>query len=252
MAWPSKFAPTICLVIVSVTKATLSTQILSFPPPPQPAAVVLNGERSPLDPQRFKHYRQVLVTDGAWDDFAVSDAGQTVPAERLSVLGDGDSIQQRPAGFIDAPDQNYTDFDKALQYAVTQGISQADVFWASGGEMDHFLGNLSVAYTYRQRIALRFFDSRQCYWLLSSDSASTEGLMMDSTVANSFSLNGANGRTLSLYPFPEARITSRGLLYPLHNLHLSQHHQQSLRNAVCADTMTLDYRGDAWVFVSLN
>jgi thiamine pyrophosphokinase len=42
--------------------------------------------------------------------------------------------------FIFTPDQNFTDFQKALDILKNKGIKKVDVYGGSGGEQDHFLG----------------------------------------------------------------------------------------------------------------
>ncbi len=140
------------------------------------------------------------------------------------------------------PDQNATDFEKALRYARSRGAVDMDVFWASGGEMDHFLGNLSVASHYATDMQLHFFDEQQCYFFLHNAKQTTNTLCL---------LTGVLGRTISLYPFPEACVSSQGLKYPLNALRLTLHQQQSLRNQACSNEVVLRYRGALWVFVSL-
>lgn len=233
--------------------------IVPFPLSPQAGAVVLNGVRSRLsldnhgdNLSHWQRYRHVIVTDGAWDDFSQTSVARGLhnapsqpqtPPTVLTILGDGDSIRQRPPQFIETPNQDFTDFEKALQYATAQGLSAVDVFWASGGEMDHFLGNLSVAAKYATTINTRFFDGRQCYFLLMQTTATDQ----QTTV-----ISGINNRGVSLYPFPEARLSSRGLRYELDDLLLNQHRQQSLRNHAIADRVVLHWRGNVWVFISLS
>lgn len=238
---------------------------ITFPPAPQVAAIVLNGARSRLnindnDERQWQTYRQVIVTDGAWNDFSKTAIGRRIEALsslpqtdiRLTVLGDGDSIQCRPAQFIHTPHQDFTDFEKALQYAIENGLTAVDVFWASGGEMDHFLGNLSVAAKYAPAITTRFYDDRQCYFYLSGSNGSNSLTEISQTaqIVQTIILTGINDRTVSLYPFPTAVVSSQGLCYELDELALNQHRQQSLRNQAVSDRVILHLRGGIWVFVS--
>lgn len=217
---------------------------LTFPPLSQACAIILNGKRERLTTQtvqdkRWQHYQHIFVADGAWDDFAqrIDGLGLSSTAT-ITVIGDGDSIKSPPNDFIYIDNPNTTDFEKVLEYAVARSISSADVFWGSGKEMDHFLGNLSVAISYADNINLRFFDDKQCYFLVSGQ-------------GEAFSILGANGHTISIYPFPSASVSSHGLLYPLDKLALDLCKQQSLRNQIIAERATLSVTGTVWVFVAL-
>lgn len=210
---------------------------LTFPLPSADTAIILNGTRDLALSRRLTAYSQWIITDGAWQDSrALYDNLSTQP--KLTVLGDGDSIRQAPPHFIHTPDPNYTDFEKALHYAVNHTVQSADVFWANGDEADHFLGSLSVAAKYADVIQLRFISAKQCYLLLTE-------------AHNPISLVGVRGCTISLYPFPTARISASGLRYPLNDLTLTQHQQQSLRNHADSDTVTLNIQGYVWVFISV-
>ncbi len=222
----------------------------SLPFSPQRLAIILNGERCHLDAKHFSHYQYIIVTDGAWNDLAQTAMAELQATNQLIVLGDGDSInpiKQTPKQFIHTPNQQCTDFEKAVQYAIQHDMTDIDVYWASGGEMDHFLGNLSVASHYAEHINMRFFDVQQCYFFLhSTDNESVNST--DSTAQKTITIQGIQGKTVSLYPFPEATITSHGLRYPLNALRLTQATQQSLRNHAVSD-VTLHFSGRFWVFV---
>ncbi len=224
---------------------------INFPLQPQDIALVLNGARCRLDidakdfqRQHWKNYQKIVVVDGAWDDFCASEVGRywlerqkDGQKDSLICIGDGDSIATAPKDFMVAPDQDYTDFDKALQWAVGQGYHSADVYWGSGGEMDHFLGNLSVAAKYSGAIALRFVDDWSYYFYLSEKTAGV-------------CIRGGGARQISLYPFPQAVVTAKGLRYPLDNLPLDLIAQQSLRNHMDGDRVDIArVSGQLWCFI---
>lgn len=216
-----------------------ATTTLTFPLSSATTALILNGKRDSAIAEQIDDYQQFIITDGAWQDFQplLAHHRHTL-APKVTVIGDGDSIDNAPADFIHAPNQDYTDFEKALRYAIKQGHKALDVYWASGGEMDHFLGNLAVANQYAEKIQLHFFSDRQIYRLLTQT--------QDAKTV----LQNINGRTISLFPFPEARVSATDLKYPLHELILDQHQQQSLRNRAIADTVILSVVGRVWLFVS--
>ncbi len=208
---------------------------INFPLQPQDIALVLNGARCRLDldakdfqRQHWKNYQKIVVVDGAWDDFCASEVGQywlerqkDGQKDCLICIGDGDSIATAPKDFIIAPDQDYS----------------ADVYWGSGGEMDHFLGNLSVAAKYSGDIALRFVDDWSYFFYLSEKTAGV-------------CIRGGGARQISLYPFPQAVVTTKGLRYPLDNLSLDLIAQQSLRNHMDGDRVDIArVSGQLWCFI---
>lgn len=233
-----------------LTMIPVTETLIRLPLVPQACAMVLNGARSGLSLDAvhggndWQAYEQVIVTDGAWDDFSHTTVGQfllTHHADCLTVLGDGDSIRQRPCRFIETPDQNFTDFDKALQHAIQTGITHADVYWAGGGEIDHCLGNLSVAAKYAPAIQLRFLTEQQSYYYFAH------------AISPRVVIHGAKNHIISLYPFPEANVSSQGLRYPLNELYLTQHSQQSLRNQADSESVVIELlSGSIWLFVGLG
>lgn len=193
--------------------------------------VVLNGVPVLPESISFENYEQIVVADGAWDKVN----NQTWADQITAVMGDGDSILARPEGFVTLTDQNFTDFEKILRHLATTDIQQADVVCGSGGEMDHFLGNLSVAAKYADEISLRFWDEHQYYCY----------------VTENCQLNAVLDKTISLYPFPRMTVKSHGLRYEMQHLALDLCQQQSLRNRAIVDTVRLEITGAGWLFVSL-
>ncbi len=66
------------------------------------------------------------------------------------IIGDFDSISANTLEYFgkqgveirEAPDQDHTDFQKALELAVELGATEISVYGAIGAELDHSLGNL--------------------------------------------------------------------------------------------------------------
>ncbi len=168
------------------------------------AVVCLNGELS----WSFiiAHYQQhlsgkpIYCADGAWSRF---ESDNPLISYVYGVIGDGDSCgvqQQRLVDYIHRSDQNQTDFEKTLEYAVSQGCQSIIVYGASGREMDHFLGNISVAVTYLTSIQLCFVDQYHQYGLIESP----------------FIQPTQTDQLCSLMPItPVKQMTSEGLVYPL-------------------------------------
>ncbi len=211
--------------------------ILNFPPLPSPIAIILNGQRDCWQKlqQSWKNYQQIIVCDGAWEDVK-----NNFPiTENIIVLGDGDSISQPPKDFIYIHQQNNTDFEKALQWIIqNQDIyidNHIDIYWANGGELDHTLGNLAISAKYAEQLNLHFYTDNQYYRY----------------VKNNLQIFGAKDMTISFFPFPKALIKqTQGLQYPMKNYLMQVHTQQSLRNYVTSNQVSVQAEGYYFVFLT--
>jgi thiamine pyrophosphokinase len=105
------------------------------------AFILLNGAEPSKFPE-LSSYDIICAIDGAYNHF---EKNNIIPD---LVTGDFDSIQAIPTSVevIKTPDQDYTDFDKALMILHERGYTNIDVYGGSGKEHDHFLGNISTAY----------------------------------------------------------------------------------------------------------
>ena len=111
-------------------------------------------------------YEITACTDGAFHYLKEMN----FPFDKLDFIsGDFDSHSGKDESvydekFIYTPDQNKTDFQKALEILEKKRIKEVHVYGGSGGEMDHFLGNLSVAYLFKDRMKISFFDEFSTYF----------------------------------------------------------------------------------------
>lgn len=89
-----------------------------------------------------------IATDGA--AFTALHYGTTPDV----VIGDMDSFVP-PSDYkgkvITDPDQNSNDLEKALSYAVKEGVDNAVILGATGKRLDHTLKNLSVYKQFKQK-----------------------------------------------------------------------------------------------------
>lgn len=196
-----------------------------------------------VPPQEFPNpadYDLVACTDGAFHYLKK----QKFPLDSLNFIsGDFDSYaffspHNIAVEVIDTPDQNKTDFHKALEILENRGITEVDVFGGSGGEQDHYLGNLTVAYVFRERLNIKFFDAYSSYFF----------------IPNNFVLHGVRGKMISLVPFPIAeKVTTTGLNWPLRNETLDITYKIGTRNFATEDIFTCRYSGGGMlVFVGKN
>ncbi len=199
----------------------------------------INGDapKSFPDPE---NYDCIACTDGAFH--YLKRLG--FPLEKLDFIsGDFDSHSGADENiyedqFIYTPDQEKTDFHKALEIISEKGFKNIDVFGGSGGEQDHFLGNLTVAYTFKENLNIKFYDEFSEYFF----------------IPRSFVLKDVKNRLVSLYPFPAVEgVTTTGLNWALTNENLSVTTRIGTRNFAVEDEVCVEYKkGDLLLFIGRN
>lgn len=216
------------------------------------ALLFINGE-PPKDFPNLEDYDLIGCTDGAFHylkeknfpfvklDFVSGDFDD----ERLyEVIEEYELFLQTLNDYnlkfniIETPNQNKTDFEKALEIIHKKGFEIVDVYGASGGEQDHFLGNLSVAFFFKDLLDITFFDKFSKYFF----------------IPKKFSISGTKGRMISLYPFPTAEnIITKGLVWQLNNESLSMLSRIGTRNFAEEDTVSVNFeKGDLLIFIGQN
>ncbi|NMR35731.1 thiamine diphosphokinase [Chryseobacterium aquaticum] len=196
----------------------------------------INGD-PPKSLPNIEEYTFIACTDGAFH--YLKQLG--FPLEKLDFIsGDFDSHSGADENvyedkFIYTPDQNKTDFHKALDIILEKGYQNIDVFGGSGGEQDHFLGNLTVAYSFKENLNIKFYDEFSEYFF----------------VPKSVVLKNVKDKLISLYPFPTAvNITTKGLNWSLNNENLSVTIRIGTRNFAVEDEVSIKYeKGDLLVFI---
>lgn len=199
----------------------------------------INGE-APKSLPNPENYDLVACTDGAFHYLK----RMGFPLDKLDFIsGDFDShsgsdenIYQEK--FIHTPDQNDTDFYKALDIIIEKGGKYVDVWGGSGGEQDHFLGNLTVAYAFKDKLEVKFYDEFSEYYFIPKD----------------FKVQGVKDKMISLYPFPAAEnITTKGLNWPLDHGCLNITSRIGTRNFAVEDEVSITYqKGDLLIFIGKN
>jgi thiamine pyrophosphokinase len=199
----------------------------------------INGDapKSFPDPEK---YDLIACTDGAFH--YLKQLG--FPLEKLDFIsGDFDSHSGADENvyedkFIYTPDQEKTDFHKALEIIEEKGFKNIDVFGGSGGEQDHFLGNLTVAYSFKENLNIKFYDEFSEYFF----------------IPKTFVLEDVKNKLISLYPFPTTEgVTTTGLNWPLTHENLSITTRIGTRNFAVEDDVSIEYqKGDVLVFVGRN
>ncbi|MCU7618648.1 thiamine diphosphokinase [Chryseobacterium sp. PBS4-4] len=196
----------------------------------------INGD-APKSLPNPEDYDLIACTDGAFHYLK----NLHFPLEKLDFIsGDFDSHSGADENvyedkFIFTPDQEKTDFHKALEIIAEKGFKDIDVFGGSGGEQDHFLGNLTVAYSFKENLSIKFYDEFSEYFF----------------IPKTFVLKNVKNKLVSLYPFPLVEnVTTKGLNWPLTNENLSITTRIGTRNFALEDNVLIEYeKGDLLVFI---
>ena len=195
------------------------------------AFLLLNGAE-PATLPNLTLYDIVCAIDGAYNHF---EKNNIVPD---LVTGDFDSIHKIPntVEVINTPNQDFTDFDKALQILNERGFKIIDVYGGTGKEHDHFLGNISTALEWKNKLSISFFDDFGSYFFINE----------------TIKLTNVKGKTISLIPFPEAHfISTIGLQYPLKKESLTFGKRIGTRNKAIEDFVEIVFeKGELLVYVS--
>lgn len=139
--------------------------------------------------------------------------------------------------FIHTPDQDFTDFQKALEILKNKGIKKIDVYGGSGGEQDHFLGNLHVAFLFKNDVEITFYDEFSSYFF----------------IPKVFEIDNVKGKMISLLPFPKVEnLTTDGLNWELQQAELRLTQRIGTRNFATKNTVKISFEmGDLLVFIGL-
>jgi thiamine pyrophosphokinase len=203
------------------------------------ALLFINGDPPKTFPNP-EEYGLIACTDGAFHYLK----NLNFPLDQLDFIsGDFDSHSGSDENvyeekFIYTPDQDKTDFHKALEIIVEKGFITVDVLGGSGGEQDHFLGNLTVAFGFKDQLNIKFYDEFSEYYF----------------VPKSFIITDVNGKMISLYPFPSVEnITTKGLNWSLIKGNLSITSRIGTRNFAVENKVSIEYeKGDLLVFIGRN
>ncbi len=155
---------------------------------------------------------------GLQPDVIIGDLDSVTPETRLAF----DQVR-----WIHKVDQESTDLEKVLDWALSQGISSATVVGATGRRSDHTLANFSILAKYSGRMRLEFIDSHCRMRILE------ENTILDLKI----------GTTLSLLPLGRCEgITTEGLAYPLRDEALELGVREGLSNQVVFTPVRISLR----------
>ena len=200
------------------------------------ALLFINGT-PPKNLPNTEGYVIIACTDGAFHylkekNFSL-DKLDFISGDFDSHSGNDENIYHEK--FIFTPDQNFTDFQKALDILKNKDVKKVDVYGGSGGEQDHFLGNLHVAFLFKDLMEITFYDEFSSYFFIPKD----------------FEINNVEGKMVSLLPFPKVEnLVTDGLNWELKNEDLEITKRIGTRNFATKSTVKISYSdGDLLVFI---
>jgi thiamine pyrophosphokinase len=198
------------------------------------ALILANGEHPPVELIRLLRQEADLfiVTDGAAN--ALLTHGEIADV----VLGDLDSLlphvaEQLPEGStLPLLDQESSDLDKALGYAVDRGATRATVLGFGGGRLDHTFTAASLLLKYADSLDVELRDASTRIRLVRGEAV----------------IEGSPGDTISLILFePAEGVTLEGVEWPLRAETLLPG-SRGVSNRLVADRATLRIRS-GWSLV---
>ncbi|MBM4172045.1 MAG: thiamine diphosphokinase [Ignavibacteria bacterium] len=151
------------------------------------------------------------------------------------IIGDLDSIKPKTYDFfydkcriIKSKNQNNTDVEKCLVYAIKNKFSNAILLGGIGNRLDHSLCNISILLKYHDSINIRLINKNSIL------------MVYDSSV----SLITKKNELISIFGFDKkTKITSNGLKYALNNDVLPFGTRESTSNQALGNEVKLNIKG---------
>jgi thiamine pyrophosphokinase len=133
-------------------------------------------------------------------------------------------------------DQNSTDLEKALTWALKNGYKTVRVLGATGGRLDHTVGNLSALVKFSRKLAVTFHDADGDIFVVGTERH----------------FDVAAGTTVSLLPMTLCEgVMTRGLKWELRYESLALGQREGTSNLVVSSPVTVKLRrGDLLFFVA--
>jgi thiamine pyrophosphokinase len=198
--------------------------------------IFLGGEKPSAELSAIAARRAdlVIAADSGFD--AARDCG----IQPHIVTGDFDSISEVPASgceVIPAPEQDATDFQKALRQLPAEARS-IEILGGTGLRSDHFLTNLLIAAGLPPDVTVIFHDNTQSIYRINPD--------------RPFSMDLRPGTTVSLIPFCTCTgVSSSGLHWNLSDVAMGPGQQLGQSNRV-EETRVNIYLSDGILYAIVN
>lgn len=198
--------------------------------------IVANGES--IDSSEISAWQEgasfVIATDGALRKFV------PIGVKPDLVIGDLDSVEiahleEFGGEVLHLPDQETTDFQKAVSVALSMSATQIVVVGAEGTRFDHTLSALNYASRFSNRAKFRFPMSASIAHLVSED----------------WSAPAQVGGHVSILPLPEVKFSSSsGLEWPVGGIAMAIGGRDGISNLATQSRISLGVEsGCATVFL---
>jgi thiamine pyrophosphokinase len=190
--------------------------------------IFLGGEKPSKNLSRIAADRasMIIAADSGYDAISSSSIRPDV------VTGDFDSILQIPESrefeVIPAPEQDATDFQKALRHLPPE-TRLLEILGGTGLRSDHFLTNLLIAAGLPSSLSVVFHDDTQSIYRI--------------TGALAFSMQLKLQTVVSLIPFTECSgVTTSGLRWNLKNSQMGPSSQLGQSNRVDEEAVSIQLK----------
>lgn len=200
--------------------------------------IILNGTLPRKEIiQKLIRKRTVIAADGA--SLKLLDMN-IIPDY---VIGDMDSCQVEnkkypTIKYIHMKNQDNTDFDKSILYAKENNLSPTIILGINEGEIDHSINNLCSLMKYYKISRAIFIDQY-------SDEKIKIGIPCD----NNIKLEFPKESIISIIPFPEAIVSSKGLSWELNYTPLKMDLFTSARNVSIDENIELTVHDGNALFI---
>lgn len=159
------------------------------------------------------------------------------------IIGDLDSITQRTRQYFSFvptlynADQNSTDFEKVLEYLLTNKYKSATVVGATGDRPDHTFSNFSILLKYHKKLFLKFFDERCTIEI----------------VQKKVQFNTIIGQQISIVPMGICKgITTTGLKFLLKNENLQLGIREGSSNEAVKSVVTITMKSGSLLLFKIH
>lgn len=156
------------------------------------------------------------------------------------ILGDFDTIERNKvdinrlnAKHIKLTDQNSTDLEKGIEYAISLGAKSICIANAFGGRVDHSLYNISLLKKYHDQVDMIYMTNQ------------FERIHYFSNESINFA--GKAGANIAIMPFSAASISSEGLQYDMNEFDIEIGQSASVSNALNKENGYIKIVGDVLI-----
>jgi thiamine pyrophosphokinase len=204
------------------------------------ALILANGK-----PPNKRLFKKFLASA---DLFICADGGANAAARFGCapdlIIGDLDSIEKKTLAVFSnvdvkkLKDQNSTDLEKALTAAIRKKCKEIVILGATGGRLDHAIGNLSALAKFSHKAHITFMDSMGKFIAIN----------------HSLEFNIPIGTIISLLPLSRCSgIVTKGLKWNLKNESLEFGVRESTSNVIVSSPASIKVKkGSLIAFVATN